>query len=224
MSCVVAWAEDHGLVRPLLRASPDSLTRIPASGLLWLARAFEQLRMHPSTQWLMHPRYQPMLWAGAPSTTACTTLIDWWAHEAPRLAYPPTAGYPASFGGWPIGDLLQVLSPQRRTRHALVQTPHWVAELILDLTVMRAADQFRDERLLRTIDPACGTGNFLILAVDCGVGPRRGASFSAGPFPRPAPRTGRARLGASSSPQVPCGLCGIPHPVAGHGDGIFDPR
>ncbi|MEJ3741758.1 hypothetical protein WEI85_00450 [Actinomycetes bacterium KLBMP 9797] len=166
MSCVVAWAEDHGLVRPLLRSSPDGLTRTPASGVLWLARAFEQLAVHPSTQWLMHPAYQPMLWAGAPSSTASTTLIDWWASKAPYLAYPATGSYPASIGGWPIGDLLQVLSPQRRTRDALVQTPHWVAELILDQTVMRAADEFRDEELLRTIDPACGTGHFLILAVD----------------------------------------------------------
>src|SRR3979490_1874493 len=33
-----------------------------------------------------------------------------------------------------------------------------------------------------------------------GVGPRRGASLTAGPFPRPALRTGRARLRASGSP------------------------
>lgn len=59
-----------------------------------------------------------------------------------------------------------MLSPDRRARHALVQTPHYVAELILDETLMRAADTFRDEHLLRTIDPACGTGHFLILATD----------------------------------------------------------
>jgi hypothetical protein len=59
-----------------------------------------------------------------------------------------------------------VLSPDRRARHALVQTPHFVAELILDRTLIPAADDFRDERLLRTIDPACGTGHFLILAAD----------------------------------------------------------
>ena len=165
-SCLVAWAEDHGLVRPLLRASPDGLTRTPASGLLWLARAFEQLAVHPSTQWLMHPGYQPLLWAGAPSPAACTALIDWWAAEAPSLAYPATSGYPPSITGWPIGDLLGVLSPDRRARHALVQTPHFVAELILDQTLIPAADTFRDQRLIRTIDPACGTGHFLIVAAD----------------------------------------------------------
>lgn len=166
LSCVAAWAEDHGLVRPLLRRNPDGLTRTPDSGLLWLARAFQQLAVHPSTQWLMHPGYQPMLWAGAPSPAACTTLIDWWAGPASSLAYPASHGYPPSITGWPIGDLLGVLSPDRRARHALVQTPHFVAELILDRTLIRAADDFRDERLLRTVDPACGTGHFLILAAD----------------------------------------------------------
>jgi hypothetical protein len=32
MSCVVAWAEDHDLVRPVLRHTPQGLTRTPASG------------------------------------------------------------------------------------------------------------------------------------------------------------------------------------------------
>lgn len=166
LSCVVAWAEDHGLVRPLLRHSPPGLTRTPDSGLLWLSRAFQQLAVHPSSQWLMHPAYQPMLWAGAPSPAACTALIDWWAGPAPSLAYPAARGCPPSITGWPIGDLLGVLSPDRRAQHALVQTPHFVAQLILDRTLIPAADTFRDQRLLRTIDPACGTGHFLILAAD----------------------------------------------------------
>ena len=59
-----------------------------------------------------------------------------------------------------------MLSPQRRTRHALVQTPHFVADLILDETLVPAADTFRDEQPLRLIDPAAGTGHFLIRAVD----------------------------------------------------------
>jgi hypothetical protein len=166
MSCVVAWAEDHDLVRPLLRRSPDGLTRTPASGTVWLGRAFEQLGRHPSTQWLLHPAYQPALWAGAPSPSACTSLIDWWTDCAPSLAYPATGTAPGSITGWPIGDLLPVLHDDRRARNALVQTPYWVADLILDETLIPATDEFRDEPLIRTVDPACGTGHFLIRAVD----------------------------------------------------------
>jgi hypothetical protein len=164
LSCVAVWAEDHGLVRPLLRTNPPGAVRNQVSSLLWLGRAFQQLTVHPATRWLMHPGYNPLLWAGNPSTAAAADLIDWWA-TAPSVAYPATRGYPASITGWPIGDLLQVLSPQRRAAHALVQTPHFVADLILDETLVPAADTFRTERL-RVIDPAVGTGNFLIRAVD----------------------------------------------------------
>lgn len=165
LTCVVVWAEDHGLVRPLLRDHPPGIVRNRPSSLLWLGRAFQQLTVHPATQWLMHPGYNRMLWAGTPGVGACADLIDWWAAQAPSLAYPATGGYPASITGWPIGDLLQVLSPQRRTGHSLVQTPHFVADFILDQTLVPAADTFRDEPL-RLIDPAAGTGHVLIRAVD----------------------------------------------------------
>jgi hypothetical protein len=39
-------------------------------------------------------------------------------------------------------------------------------DFILDRTLVPAADTFRDEKPLRLIDPAGGTGNFLIRAVD----------------------------------------------------------
>ena len=165
LSCIAVWAEDHGLVMPLLRANPRGIIRNRASSLLWLGRAFQQLTVHPATQWLMHPGYNPTLWAGNPSPGAASDLIDWWATQAPSLVYPATDGHPASISGWPLGDLLQLLSPQRRKGHALVQTPHFVVDFILDLTLVRAADTVRDEPL-RLIDPAGGTGNFLIRAVD----------------------------------------------------------
>ncbi len=166
LSCVAVWAEDHGLVAPLLRRNPVGVPRNRASSLLWLGRACQQLAAHPATQWLMHPGYHPLLWAGTPSPSACSDLIDWWATDAPSLSYPSINGHPASITGWPIGDLLTVLSPDRRTRNALVQTPHFVADLILDETLVKAADTFRDEQPLRLIDPAAGTGHFLIRAVD----------------------------------------------------------
>jgi hypothetical protein len=166
LSCVAVWAEDHGLVEPLLRSGPPGVVGNQASSVLWLGRAFQQLAMHPSTQWLLHPGYQPDLWAGTPSPQAASDLIDWWASEAPSLSYPSTNGYPPSVSGWPIGDLLTVLSPHRRDGHALVQTPHFVADLILDRTLLPAAEQFRDDLPLRLIDPTCGTGHYLIRAVD----------------------------------------------------------
>ena len=43
LSSVAVWAEDHGLVMPLLRANPRGIVRNRASSLLWLGRAFQQL-------------------------------------------------------------------------------------------------------------------------------------------------------------------------------------
>jgi predicted helicase len=51
---------------------------------------------------------------------------------------------------------------------ALVQTPWWVCDFILDLTLLPAAETFLDQTL-RTIDPCCGTGHFLIRKIgSCG--------------------------------------------------------
>lgn len=166
LSAVAVWAEDHHLTAPLLRRSPPELSRNTVSSALWLTRAVEQVTKHPSTQWITHPAYNPDLYAGAPTPQAEARLIDWWAQTAPPLAYPTTDSQPASISGWAIGDLLPLLSPDRRTRHALVQTPYWVVDFILDRTLVPAAAEFRTEPLLTVIDPCCGTGHFLIRAVD----------------------------------------------------------
>jgi hypothetical protein len=46
LSSVAVWAEDHGLVLPLLREHPRGTVRDKASSLLWLGRAFQQLTVH----------------------------------------------------------------------------------------------------------------------------------------------------------------------------------
>jgi hypothetical protein len=63
-----------------------------------------------------------------------------------------------------------------------------------------------------------------LVAPDVGVGLRRGAGLSAGPFPQPALRTGRARLHASGSPRVHA--AGFPvGPIAvAQGVGMWWPR
>jgi hypothetical protein len=60
-----------------------------------------------------------------------------------------------------LGDLYQDLSETARKRFALLQTPEFVEEFILDRTLMPAIQEFgfRDVRL---IDPTCGSGHFLL--------------------------------------------------------------
>jgi len=78
-----------------------------------------------------------------------------------------------------LGDLYQDLSEAARKKYALLQTPEFVEEFILDRTLEPALDEFglvvrdrseetTDERQLTTdnlfkmIDPACGSGHFLL--------------------------------------------------------------
>lgn len=66
--------------------------------------------------------------------------------------------------GWDtrfLGDLYQDLSEEARKRYALLQTPEFVEEFILDRTLDPAVEEFGLEGL-RLIDPACGSGHFLL--------------------------------------------------------------
>lgn len=60
-----------------------------------------------------------------------------------------------------LGDLYQDLSESARKRYALLQTPEFVEAFILDRTLDPAVEEFgfADVRL---IDPACGSGHFLL--------------------------------------------------------------
>ncbi len=168
-SVLVAWAEDHGLIGPWLRKPAaarraDHLAGSSDGARGWLAHAFGAVASaHPSTWCLADPRYTALR-DGTPPERACRDLLDWWAGEAPSLAYEVQAG-PGSLSGWIPGDLLQHLSAGRAKGNALVQTPWWVADFILDQTLRPAAMEWPNTTL-HLIDPACGTGHFLIRAVD----------------------------------------------------------
>ena len=60
-----------------------------------------------------------------------------------------------------LGDLYQDLSEEARKRYALLQTPEFVEAWILDRTLEPAIHEFGHERVTM-IDPACGSGHFLL--------------------------------------------------------------
>ena len=60
-----------------------------------------------------------------------------------------------------LGDLYQDLSEAARKKYALLQTPIFVEEFILDRTLDPAIEEFGLEGF-RMIDPACGSGHFLL--------------------------------------------------------------
>lgn len=166
MSVLVAWAEDHQLIDPWLRVPAAERTARPLPGAGpsargWLAHAVRALAVHPSTWCLLDPRYTRMRDGQLPEGPV-RDLLDWWAADAPSLAYPTPDAGPDSLSGWLPGDLLQHVSDTRRKGNALAQTPWWVADLINDLTLRPAAAEFAGQvETLRAIDPTCGTGHFL---------------------------------------------------------------
>jgi hypothetical protein len=60
-----------------------------------------------------------------------------------------------------LGDLYQDLSEAARKKYALLQTPEFVEEFILDRTLDPAIAEFGLEAV-RMIDPTCGSGHFLL--------------------------------------------------------------
>ena len=60
-----------------------------------------------------------------------------------------------------LGDLYQDLSEAARKKYALLQTPVFVEEFILERTLEPAIAEFGLEKT-RLIDPACGSGHFLL--------------------------------------------------------------
>jgi hypothetical protein len=60
-----------------------------------------------------------------------------------------------------LGDLYQDLSEEARKRYALLQTPDFVESWILDRTLEPAIREFGHEHVTM-IDPACGSGHFLL--------------------------------------------------------------
>jgi hypothetical protein len=166
-SLLVAWAEDHGLIDPWLRAGAEPSGRFASAARLggpvgYLSCAFTALAVHPATWCLLDPRYSALR-DHTPSQDVCRDLLDWWAGDAPALRYEVESG-PETITGWVPGDVLQYLRDSRKEGGGggNAQTPWWICDGILDRTLVPAAGEFRDVEVLRTVDPACGTGHFLI--------------------------------------------------------------
>lgn len=166
-TAVTAWCEDHGLTPQRLRKDAEPARRWYAAqggtAAGWLAHTAADLAVHPSTWCWLDPRYGNPIRDASPGEQACRDLIAWWSTEAPSLAEQDD-GQPPTIHGYLIGDLLQLLTDERAKANALVQSPPWLSDFLLDRTLPEAARDHPDETL-RLIDPTCGTGHVLARAV-----------------------------------------------------------
>lgn len=124
----------------------------------WLAQSFEALRDNPATAALVdeHAALNIM----EPSSDAVQQLLGFWRRTDDHgdLVW--------SFADDELttrflGDLYQDLSDFAKKKYALLQTPEFVEEFILDRTLEPA---FKDRPLenFKLIDPTCGSGHFLL--------------------------------------------------------------
>nr|WP_317452591.1 BREX-2 system adenine-specific DNA-methyltransferase PglX [Streptomyces sp. CBMA29] len=129
----------------------------------WLEAAFHHLAAANETAAGLFDEAHNPLWGLTPSYEAATDLLTFWRSRdaAGEILYDFTdPSWDTRF----LGDLYQDLSEHARKTYALLQTPEFVEEFILDLTLEPAVEEFglAPEGGLRTIDPACGSGHFLL--------------------------------------------------------------
>ncbi len=105
------------------------------------------------------------LWLFGPSDDAVRALLAYWREVDPATGDLRRDLADDAWDSRFLGDLYQDLSEHAKKQYALLQTPVFVEEFILDRTLEPALDEFGLEGF-RMIDPACGSGHFLLGAFD----------------------------------------------------------
>jgi hypothetical protein len=126
----------------------------------YLEGVFTETGTLPAMREFFDRRHNP-LWQCGPSGDAAAALLDFW-----RRTDPDSGLLVHDFSGpeWNtrfLGDLYQDLSEAARKKYALLQTPEFIEEFILDRTLCPAIDTF-GYQVVRLIDPTCGSGHFLL--------------------------------------------------------------
>lgn len=132
----------------------------------WLEKAFDELGQGQAGRLLFDKRHNP-LYQIPLSHDGARELVEFWRQrdEAGVLVHDftdplnedGTEGWDTRF----LGDLYQDLSEAARKTYALLQTPEFVEEFILDRTMDPAVREFGYEEL-KMIDPTCGSGHFVL--------------------------------------------------------------
>lgn len=139
------------------RANPTQTARD------WLVQPFRALSALPAGRGLLDPDHSPV-WSITISAQAAESLLDFWRATDADGALVHDFTDPA-LGTRFLGDIYQDLSDYAKSTFALLQTPIFVEEFILDRTLTPAIAEFGLDGL-KLIDPTCGSGHFLLGAFD----------------------------------------------------------
>jgi hypothetical protein len=140
----------------------------------WILEGFAEMSRDSKVAAGLFDKVHNPMWRITPSHHAAKELVKFWRlrGEGGELVHDFTdPEWDTRF----LGDLYQDLSEAARKNYALLQTPEFVEEFILDLTLTPAIDEFGLEpakhskqvskdipNVLRVIDPTCGSGHFLL--------------------------------------------------------------
>lgn len=176
LSCVfLRFIEDNQLVdRPWLAGTPDSgrlaLARdrheayfraLPLeSDRDYLLAAFREAGTLPGLRTFFDEAHNPVFRLGI-SGDAAMALRQFWQQVDTDTGLLLRDFTDPAWNTRFLGDLYQDLSEATRKRYALLQTPEFVEEFILDRTLTPAIRTF-GFREARMIDPTCGSGHFLL--------------------------------------------------------------
>ncbi|MGH3191654.1 MAG: BREX-2 system adenine-specific DNA-methyltransferase PglX [Streptosporangiaceae bacterium] len=136
----------------------------------WITQGFEAMKVSPVAAGLFET-HNPM-WTILPSQDAAKALLGFWRttdSDGAVVHNFKDDEWNTRF----LGDLYQDLSEHAKDTYALLQTPEFVEEFILKYTLDPAIEEFGLEPAppighehlphgLRVIDPACGSGHFLL--------------------------------------------------------------
>lgn len=166
----VRTLEDRGYIDPRvagatgdgLRAAEDRealfLQLAPFLGPReYLLAVFGELAKLPGARDVFDTRHNPV-WVLSPSSEGAKTLLDFFRKR--DASGTPTLGFAGGDTRF-LGNLYQDLSEAVRKRFALLQTPEFVEEFILDQTLDPAISEFGLAEV-SLIDPTCGSGHFLL--------------------------------------------------------------
>ncbi|WP_218669979.1 BREX-2 system adenine-specific DNA-methyltransferase PglX [Streptomyces tsukubensis] len=169
----VRFCEDNGLIDRLFIAGPGRrlaeaeerqdayhADRPGTNDQDWLAEAFTYLARSHVAMGRIFDRTRNPLWELSPSPQAATELIAFWRRRGKEGSLRLDFTHPELDTDF-LGDLYQEISEPSRKAYALVRTPDFIVNLLLDLTVDQAVTEF-GPRGFRGIDPACGSGTFLL--------------------------------------------------------------
>ncbi|OFJ55632.1 BREX-2 system adenine-specific DNA-methyltransferase PglX [Mycolicibacterium grossiae] len=164
------YCEDNALVTPRWISGADADERAHAldarrayfqahpedTDREWLTQISSHFTKFPATAGLVD-RFSPIHLV-APSGDAARKLLEfWWQQDGEGAPMFSFAGMDTRF----LGDLYQDLSEHAKKTYALLQTPEFVEEFILDQT-MEPALADRSLEGFTVVDPTCGSGHFLL--------------------------------------------------------------